>query len=165
MLALLIVITNLIYSCDAGKSREYNDKLVGIQKDIISNVEAIMKDSNEVASRSRAKDYIDIRLSALKKIKTVSGADSFKKAMIDDIAALQKVYDIAVRLDKHGIIADEEKKLTAQQKALLDKIGTYDEKVLDEQRKFAKAKVFRLEKNSEPVLVQRRFFKNRFLFI
>ena len=143
---LIIFITMALSSCDSKNAREFNDKLVNMQKDIVGKVESIIKGSGEKAANIKsAKIYIDKSLEEIKKVEPVKGGEAFKQAMVDDIDGLSKTYAILVKLDEPTITTEEKTTMTNELQQWLTKINTLDKDVMDEQRKFAKEKGFKLE--------------------
>lgn len=142
---LLAAVTLMFTSCDSKKAKDFNDKLVTIQKEIINEAQAIMKGPDQKASKIKANDFIKQKLAELEKVEPVKGGEAFKQAMVDDIKALSQVYEIAVKLEDTNVTPEEATKLEAEQQQLLTKIDKYDNEVLEQQRKFAKSKGFKLE--------------------
>jgi hypothetical protein len=142
---LLSAVTLLLASCDTKKAKDFNDKLVGIQKEIINEAQAIMKGPDQKANKIKANDFIKQKLAELEKVEPVKGGEAFKSAMVDDIKALSQVYEIAVKLEDASVTPEAATKMQEEQQQLLTKINTYDNEVLEQQRKFAKDKGFKLE--------------------
>lgn len=143
----LFIATIIIFaSCESKNAREFNDKLVNMQKDIVSKVELIVKAPGEKGERLKtAKSYIDKQLEELKKIPPVKGGEAFKQAMVDDIDGLSKTYTVLVKMTDSTTTAEENTALTNELQQWETKINTLDKDVMDEQRKFAKDKGFKLE--------------------
>lgn len=142
---LLAAVTLMFSSCDTKKAKDFNDKLVGIQKEIISQAQTIMKGPDQKASKIKANAFIKEKLAELEKVEPVKGGEAFKQAMIDDIKALSMVYEIAVKLEDPSTSPGDAEKLQEEQQQLLVKINDYDNQVLEQQKKFAKDKGFKLE--------------------
>lgn len=130
-------------SCNSQKAKTFNDKVVKIQKDIVDQSKAI--GSSTVENRIKLNDYIKTKLAELEKIEPVSGGETFKQAMVEDIKALSRVFEIAVKLADPGITPAEQVALTTERQLLITKIDKLDKQVLEEQKKFAKSKGIKLE--------------------
>lgn len=141
----LLVVTVLFTSCDSKKGRDFNDKLVNIQKDVLEKYQAIMKGANETENMKKAKDYVDLKVAELKKVESVSGGEAFKQAMIDDIGFLGKISEIGLKLLNPDISETEATALNNEKSEWMNKATKLDNDVIDEQRKFAKDKGFKLE--------------------
>jgi hypothetical protein len=142
---LLLFVSTIFFSCDGAQSRKFNDKLVNLQKEIINKSEEMMKGSNEAENKKKVRDFVSIKLEELKKINPVKGGEAFKQAMVDDINALLQVYVLAVKIDDKNTSPTDAIGYQKEQQDWLEKINTLDNDVMEEQKKFAKEKGFKLE--------------------
>ncbi len=142
---LLLAVTVLFTSCDSKKARDFNDKLVKAQKEIMDKYQGFMAGDNEVENRKKAKAYIELKMEELKNLESVKDGEGFKQAMIDDIGVLGKINDVELKLANPAIAEQEAAALNTEKAELMEKAGKYDNAVIEEQKKFAKAKGFKLE--------------------
>ncbi len=135
-------------SCNSRQQAvSFNDKLVFIQKAFSREVDiAKLTVQDEVARYKRIKEISRRKIEEIKAVKAPSDGEAFKMAMIDDIQLVYDIFDVSIKLGDEKLKEDEIKKLEAELDALRAKIDKYDDKVLEEQKKFAKANHFTLEK-------------------
>ena len=96
---LLLAVAVLFTSCDSKKARDFNDKLVKAQKEILDKYQGFMAGGNEVENRKKAKAYIELKIDELKNTEAVKDGEGFKQAMIDDIAVLGKINELQCKSD------------------------------------------------------------------
>jgi hypothetical protein len=141
------LLTICFASCDTKEALNLNDKLVGIQSEVVTFAEKHNADSNAtVANYEKIKTFAKQKIDEAKALKGPKDGDAFKQAMVDDLEGLIASYTILIEMTnlKEG---EDEKLLTLQND--LDKVNKnivdLDNKVNVEQRKYANAHNFRLE--------------------
>jgi len=134
-----------IVSCSSQQARKFNDQLVTIKNDVVTNTDMLMKGPDKKENTIKAGAFIKQKLGELEKVEAVKGGEALKQAMIDDIKALSMIYDIAVKLNNPDLSQEEGTELEREQQELLNKIPAYDQAVNLEQQKFAKEKGLKIE--------------------
>jgi hypothetical protein len=141
--------TLFLVSCGQKDAVNFNDKLVNLQKDLLKTVNTI-KDSktdstsgNELLKKMQA--AIKTKVAELSAVKAPSDGEAFKQAMMDDFNGIDKSYDLLVKISDPATTPEEKTELMSQFSVWETKIGTLDENVISEQKKFASKHNIKLE--------------------
>jgi hypothetical protein len=145
VLAALLVIVALI-GCNTKNAVEFNDKLVGIQKSLMTEVNKMQSDTaNPEKKLSTIQQLAKDKIVEIKKIEAPKDGEAFKQAMIDDFDGIVNSYDILLKMMKEQGNDEKLRQLQNELAAISDKVDKLDANVITEQKKFASKYNIRLE--------------------
>lgn len=135
-----------LVSCKGKNALAYNEKMVGIQQELMTKVNAMQADTsgNATAKLISFRDFAKQKRDEIKAAVAPDDAEAFKTAMINDVNGIIDSYDVLIKITEAE--GDEAKlePLREQFSALEKKIAKLDDNVIEEQRKFAKANGIKL---------------------
>lgn len=138
---LLAAVIVSVVSCKSKNALAFNDKLVGIQHELLDKVNKMQGDTttDAAAKLKGVQDLARQKLTEIKAMATPEGGEGFKEAMQKDISGIIDTYDILLKIVSAK--EDEEKiaPLKEEFNKWQEKLEKLDNEVQEEQRKFAKA--------------------------
>jgi hypothetical protein len=144
---LLAAIIITLVSCKGKNALAYNEKMVGIQQELMTKVNAMQADTsgNATAKLIGFRDFAKLKRDEIKAAVAPDDAEAFKTAMLNDVNGIIDSYDVLIKITEAE--GDEAKlePLREQFSALEKKIAKLDDLVIEEQRKFAKANGIQLK--------------------
>lgn len=137
---LLAAIIITLVSCKGKNALAYNEKMVGIQQELLTKATKMQTDTADALTKlTNVQDFAKKKLAEVKAAEAPSGGDAFKNALIADINAIIESYDVLIKITKAG---EDETKLAPLREEFAGwqkKLDKLDDAVIEEQRKFAKA--------------------------
>ncbi|MGC4100973.1 hypothetical protein [Ferruginibacter sp.] len=128
----------MLVSCGAKNAQEFNNKLVGAQRSLMSEVNKAKTDSMDaLAKLKHIQDITKTKLKEINDLKTPEGGEGFKDAMVKDFEGIVDTYDILIKMVEKKDDATEVEALKIKLDEKQVKIEDLDQKVIDEQKKFA----------------------------
>ncbi len=146
LIALLITVVTL-FSCGASGAKEFNDKLVKIQLNLMNDVNAMKTDTSDALTKlTKVKNSAKAKILELKAVSGPKDGENFRQAMIDDFDGIVGSYDVLIKMlnaqDNELELAKLQEEFGGWQK----KLELLDDKVQSEQKKFVASYNIRLEK-------------------
>lgn len=142
--AIFIVIS--LASCNTKDALEFNDKLVGIQKSLTTEIDKMKPDSVDgLAKLIKIQQLTKTKIAEAKAVKAPENGEPFKQAIIDDFDGIVTTYDILINMLKQEGNETELQKLQGELETWTKKIERLDDNVLVEQKKFADKYNLRIE--------------------
>jgi hypothetical protein len=141
----LITIISL-FSCKAKDAMDFNQKVVGIQKELMQKVNTLKGDTTDGLNKLISiQDLAKAKRQEIKDLKTPSGGEGFKEAMINDFNGIVDSYDVLIKIKKAEGNESKLEPLREEFATWQTKLEKLDNEVLEKQREFAKANNIRLE--------------------
>ncbi|MBS1509343.1 MAG: hypothetical protein JST86_00765 [Bacteroidetes bacterium] len=142
-----VCLSLLFVSCNSRVALDFNQKLVSLQKEVITKAESMNGVSRDSVEKwALFNNYLKQRISDMKALKAPEGGDDFKEAMLNDIYGLADAIELKAKIYQNQNNEDGGISLAQQFDSLKTVLKKLDQRVIMEQRKFAKANNFRLEK-------------------
>jgi hypothetical protein len=137
---LLTVIIVSVISCSNKNALAFNEKLVGIQHELMNKVTKMQADTADATSKlTTVRDFAKLKQDEVKALQAPGGGEDFKEAMLKDLDGIVQSYNVLIKITQAG---NDEIKLAPLREEFAGwekKIKQLDENVETEQRKFAKA--------------------------
>lgn len=135
----LLLISIILVSCGTQDALNFNNKLVAIQNEVIREGTLLKAGgTQDIKKLEKAKEFVKTKIQEIKDLKGPSDAEAFRNAMVDDLQFVYNIYDLTVKMLDSKTPDDEKQKLAAQILKMDAEADKYDNKMLEEQRKFAK---------------------------
>lgn len=145
LITALFILINFI-SCNTKDALEFNDKLVGIQKSLTTEIDKMKPDSVDgMAKLLKVQQLTKTKIAEAKAVKAPENGEAFKQAIIDDFDGIVTTYDILINMLKQEGNETELQKLQDELETWTKKIERLDDNVLVEQKKFADKYNLRIE--------------------
>ncbi|MBP6432423.1 MAG: hypothetical protein KA319_11720 [Ferruginibacter sp.] len=144
LVALLVVVA--LVSCNTKNAVEFNDKLVGMQKSLMTEVNKMQGDTtNPEKKLSTIQQLAKDKITEIKKLEAPKDGEGFKQAMIDDFDGIVSSYDILLKMLKEKGNDEKLQQLQNELVTISSKVEKLDANVIVEQKKFASKYNIRLE--------------------
>lgn len=144
LIALLVVVA--LIGCNTKNALEFNDKLVGIQKSLMAEVNKMQGDTTNAEKKlSHIQQLAKDKIAEIKKIEAPKDGEGFKQAMIDDFDGIVSSYDILLKMLKEQGNDEKLQQLQNELAVYTSKVEKLDANVIAEQKKFASKYNIRLE--------------------
>ncbi|MEI9958308.1 MAG: hypothetical protein WDM90_18845 [Ferruginibacter sp.] len=125
-------------SCDAKKAQDFNNRLVQTQNNLVSEGNTIKHDTiDDLQKFQRIRDMAKTKLKEISTLQSPDGGDSFKEAMQEDFQGIIDTYEIMIAMVKQRDNTDSLNILKQKFSDWQSKLGDLDQKVIEEQKKFA----------------------------
>lgn len=145
-LLIVAIASFFLISCDSQNALKFNDKLVDIQKTLIREIDmSTMTVGIDVNKLKKVRESAKEKIEEIKALKAPDGGEDFKKAMIDDLQAIYDLYDLTIKMNDPKLSEAEQDKAEKDFNIIQSKADMYDNKVIQEQRKFAKKYNFEIQ--------------------
>lgn len=143
-LLLAAVIITLV-SCKGKNALAYNEKMVGIQQELLAKVNKMKTDTSDALGKlTTVRDFAVKKREEIKSAPAPDDAAAFKDAMVNDVTGIIESYEVLIKILNAG---EDEAKLAPLREEFAvweKKIAKLDDNVIEEQRKFAKANGIKL---------------------
>jgi hypothetical protein len=144
---LLAAVIITMVSCKGKNALAYNEKMVGIQQELMTKVNKMQADTtgDATAKLITFRDFAKQKRDEIKAAPAPDGGEAFKEAMVNDVTGIIESYDVLIKITE---AEGDEAKLEPLRESfavLEKKIAKLDDSVIDEQRKFAKANGIQLK--------------------
>ncbi|MBK7884834.1 MAG: hypothetical protein IPJ81_14390 [Chitinophagaceae bacterium] len=148
LLIIITVITSVfLVSCDSQKASKLNEKIVVIQNNLamqIRNNPIDLDGGNNASRLKQVSDFAKGKIEEIKSAEAPSGGEDFKNAMINNLQSIHDLYEYAIKLTNPKLTEDEKSKIETEITVMYAKATVVENKVMEEQRKFAKKYNFKL---------------------
>ena len=149
LLIVITVITSMfLISCDSHNALKFNDKLVNAQSDLLKLIDnsKLNEPAGMATKIDKIKKFIKEKITEIDALKAPDGAEAFKKAMLEYLDGAYKLYDQTLKLADINLSEAEYAKVEAEYTLVEAKAEVLENKVIQEQRNFARAKNFDLKR-------------------
>ena len=134
----LFALVIMLASCGTKEALDFNNKLVEAQKNLVTQINETQKDTvNAIQKLQHIQDIAKTKLKEISALKEPSDGEAFKQAMEDDFQGLIDSYDVWIQMAKEKGNTDIKTDVQDKLKFWETKITDLDNKVKDEQKKFA----------------------------
>jgi hypothetical protein len=135
------IVSFFLISCGAKNALKFNEKIVVIQNNLIVKINMApidLEGNNNVSNLNMVRDFAKEKMEELKALKAPSDGEDYKNAMLNNLQSVHNLYDYALKLTDPKLTDAEKSKVGAELTAMYAKATVVENKVMQEQRKFAK---------------------------